>query len=88
MIDLNDLKATIAAGIGLLGAALGSTMDIIVSFLQIPTYVAINFFGSFVFIQTDVALQRLAWTIGIIAALVSIINGMKNWKLFKFFKKS
>jgi hypothetical protein len=83
MIDLSNLKNSIAAMIGLLGAAVGSTMDAIVSVFKIPVYIGMDICGIFFFIQTDIALQRLAWTVGIFAAIVSIVNGCKNWKLFK-----
>lgn len=34
-------------------------------------------FGQYI-ISTDVALQRLAWTVAILAGVVSIINGIRS----------
>lgn len=31
------------------------------------------------FLDVDVALQRLAWTVAILAGVVAIVNGVKNW---------
>ena len=37
--------------------------------------------ASFTLIQANTAFQHLAWTVAIIAGLVSIINGVRSWKL-------
>lgn len=63
--NIEPLKAAI---ISIVSASIGT----------INKYIAINvaFFNS---IPVDTALQRLAWSVAILAGIVAIINGSKGW---------
>lgn len=41
------------------------------------------FTPAFILDHVNTAFQHAAWTIAIIAGIVSIANGVKNWKIFK-----
>lgn len=50
------------------------------SFRATVVSICTAFYGTYLSVITvDVALQRLAWTVAILAGLVAIINGVKNW---------
>lgn len=44
----------------------------------INKYIAINI-AVFNIIPVDTALQRMAWIVAILAGIVAIVNGSKNW---------
>jgi uncharacterized membrane protein (DUF441 family) len=80
-MNFDDIKTALGAMIALFSAWLGGIADWIVSFFQIPPH--LTFPLTMGIIQTDVMLQRIVWTIGILAGIVSIVNGCKSWKIWR-----
>lgn len=77
---INEIKSTVAALISLTSAFVGTMMDKITSYFNLPEFLFLPNLGKFFVIGVDVFLQRITWTIGIIAGLFSIINGYKEWR--------
>lgn len=72
MIQLDDFKTSVAAFISLISAGIGTGIDFINDLCLFPL-VALNIN------ILDKVLQEIAWIVAILAGLVSIVNGIKNW---------
>lgn len=59
-----------SAGTALISAAAGSFSN----YITVPAY--------FIIENVNTAFQHAAWTVAILAGIVSIVNGVKNWKIF------
>ena len=68
--NIDPAKSAITS---VLSAAIGTVSN----YCSVPTIIG--------FITVDVALQRLAWTIAVLAGGVAIVNGTRTW--FKKVKK-
>lgn len=68
---LSQLDTTKSAITSLLSATIGTVSN----YLTIPSLMGI--------LTVDVALQRLAWTVAVLAGLVAIVNGTKSWLVKK-----
>lgn len=66
LTNINETKAAVTS---ILSAALGTWYN----------YCSI-YFASFTLVQANTAFQHAAWTVAILAGIVSIVNGVKNWK--------
>ena len=60
-----------------IASLLSATIGTISNYCSVPIIIG--------FITVDIALQRLAWTIAVIAGAVAIVNGTRTW--FKKVKK-
>lgn len=65
--NIDPAKSAIAS---ILSAIIGSISKYLTS-VEVPTFIGM--------ITVDTALQRLAWTIAILAGAVAVVNGTKNW---------
>jgi hypothetical protein len=72
MIELNNLKSGIAAVISFISAGFGTLLECIPgNYYFFPLMIEVG--------TVDVLLQRGAWTIAIIAGVVSVCNVIRNW---------
>lgn len=72
MVDLSSLRSALAAIISIVSAAIGSLANEIHKICKVPLMIETG--------VIDILLQRAAWTIAIIAGIISVINMMRNWR--------
>lgn len=71
--EINNIDPIKSAFTSLISVSVGTISNLI------PTV----FVGYFSLETVNMLFQHAAWTVAIIAGFVSIINGVRNWKIFK-----
>ena len=71
MVDLSSLRSALAAIISIVSAAIGSLANDIHRICKVPLMIETG--------VVDILLQRAAWTIAIIAGIISVIIIIRNW---------